>query len=197
MAADKYKVGDRVIVSKDWSKGDFWRMNHLRGSIVTIDSICERVLAHHEREKFYRFAEAYPEGHIWDDSDILGLAPMLPRPRFELVEGKEVVLLPRDKSTWGYLRPGIITFVGPERFIVQDKWSQREIIFTTNDFVCHDENECNRIAVYENEAAAKRHQNLVRLQCHIQTMFGQFGDRIPTIEDLEQITNIVVSSSTD
>lgn len=195
MAADKYKIGDRVIVAENWTKGDFWRMNHLRGSIVTIDSICERVWGHNERGKFYRFAEASEAGHFWDDADIAGLAPMLPRPHFELVEGKEVVFLPHDKSNWNHLLPGIITFVSSEYFIVQDKWSHRQFLFHSDDFVCHDKDECNRIVVYENEAAAKRHQNLVRLQCHIQTMFCQFSNRIPTIEDLEQITNIVTASS--
>ena len=191
MAADKYKIGDRVIVSKDWSKGDFWRMNHLRGSIVTIDSICERVLAHNEREKFYRFAEAYPEGHIWDDSDIVGLAPMLPRPLFDIKEGQNVVFLARDGSHDFHL--GVITRVTSEYFTMQDRWSLREFIFQKDDFRCVDRNEPSRVVVYQDEDMAKKDQMLVRLQRQVQQMFWQYARKVPSVEDLERVVYCIIS----
>lgn len=191
MAADKYKVGDCVIVSKDWSKGDFWRMNYLRGSIVTIDSICERVLAHNERERFYRFAEAYPEGHIWDDSDIVGLAPMLPRPHFDIKEGQNVVFLAHDGSY--DIRLGVITRVTSEYFTMQDRWSLREFIFQKDDFRCVDRNESSRVVVYQDEDMAKKDQMIVRLQRQVQQLFWQYARKVPSVEDLERVVYCIIS----
>lgn len=190
MAADKYKIGDRVIVVQDWARRHCDRMNHLRGSIVTIDSICERVLEHHEREKFYRFAEAYPEGHIWDDCDIVGLAPMLPRLQFEIAVGLPVVLLAHDKAK--DFRPGIITRVASEHFVVQDKWNLDEIIFQKDSFSCVDREQCCRLVVYQNEAMAKENQKLVQLQHQIQQMFWQYARKIPSVEELERVTSCII-----
>lgn len=191
MAADKYKIGDRVVVVSSWSRRHNDRMNHLLGSIVTIDSICERVLAHNEREKFYRFAEAYPEGHIWDDSDIVGLAPMLSRPHFGIKEGQNVVFLAHDGSYDLHL--GVITRITSEYFTMQDRWSLREFIFQKDDFRCVDGDESSRIVVYQDEDMAKKDQMLVRLQRQVQQMFWHYAQKIPSVEDLERVVYCIIS----
>lgn len=191
MAADKYKIGDRVVVVSSWSRRHNDRMNHLLGSIVTIDSICERVLAHNEREKFYRFAEAYPEGHIWDDSDIVGLAPMLSRPHFGIKEGQNVVFLAHDGSYDLHL--GVITRITSEHFTMQDRWSLREFIFQKDDFRCVDGDESSRIVVYQDEDMAKKDQMLVRLQRQVQQMFWHYAQKIPSVEDLERVVYCIIS----
>jgi hypothetical protein len=191
MAADKYKIGDRVVVVSSWSRRHNARMNHLLGSIVTIDSICERVLAHNEREKFYRFAEAYPEGHIWDDGDIVGLAPMLSRPHFGIKEGQNVVFLAHDGSY--NLHLGVITRITSEYFTMQDRWSLREFIFQKDDFRCVDGDESSRIVVYQDEDMAKKDQMLVRLQRQVQQMFWQYAQKIPSVEDLERVVYCIIS----
>lgn len=190
MAANNYKIGDRVVVVQNWTRRHCDRMNHLRGSIVTIDSICERVLEHHEREKFYRFAEAYPEGHVWDDCDILGLAPMLPRPQFEIAVGLPVVLLAHDKAN--DFRPGIITRITSGHFVVQDKWNLQEIVFQRDNFSCVDCDQCCRFVVYRNEAVAKENQKLVRLQHQTQQMFWQYTHKVPSVKDLECVANCII-----
>lgn len=191
MAADKYKIGDRVVVVSSWSRRHNDRMNHLLGSIVTIDSIYERVLAHNEREKFYRFAEAYPEGHIWDDSDIVGLAPMLSRPHFGIKEGQNVVFLAHDGSYDLHL--GVITRITSEHFTMQDRWSLREFIFQKDDFRCVDGDESSRIVVYQDEDMAKKDQMLVRLQRQVQQMFWHYAQKIPSVEDLERVVYCIIS----
>lgn len=191
MAADKYKIGDRVVVVSSWSRRHNDRMNHLLGSIVTIDSICEQVLAHNEREKFYRFAEAYPEGHIWDDSDIVGLAPMLSRPHFGIKEGQNVVFLAHDGSYDLHL--GVITRITSEYFTMQDRWSLREFIFQKDDFRCVDGDESSRIVVYQDEDMAKKDQMLVRLQRQVQQMFWHYAQKIPSVEDLERVVYCIIS----
>ena len=191
MAADKYKIGDRVVVVSSWSRRHNDRMNHLLGSIVTIDSVCERVLAHNEREKFYRFAEAYPEGHIWDDSDIVGLAPMLSRPHFDIKEGQNVVFLAHDGSYDLHL--GVITRITSEYFTMQDRWSLREFIFQKDDFRCVDGDEPSRIVVYQDEDMAKKDQMLVRLQRQVQQMFWHYAQKTPSVEDLERVVYCIIS----
>lgn len=186
MAAKDYKIGDRVIVVPKWNRPMNDRFSRHLGQIRTIDSICERVFGHNQRDKFYRFVEAQEEGHFWDDCDIEGLAPMIPKKKFHIQVDQRVVLLPHDGSNNAV--PGRITdivFVQENGyFYVTQEYNKQTIRFRISDFVCNDPEQCSRMIVYESEDAMKADQVLFRFQKDMQYMCQRYMTKIPSVEDL-------------
>lgn len=183
MAANNYKIGDRVVVVSEWKRPMNDRFNWHLGKIRTIDSRCERIVGHNQRDKFYRFVEAQEEGHFWDDKDIVGLAPMIPKPVFPIKENQRVVMLACD-GTQNDPIPGRVNYPGEDHFTVTDEYSKRVILFRNSDFVCDDPDQSTRMLVYESEEAMKKDQTLFHMQKDMQNICTRYMNRIPTVEDL-------------
>lgn len=182
MAANNYKIGDRIVVVSKWKRPMNDRFNWHLGKIRTIDSMCERVFGHDQRDKFYRFSEAQEEGHFWDDCDIVSLAPMIPKKTFPISENQGVVLLSRDGSKSSF--PGKIKHIGDNHFSVTEEYSKQVISFRNSDFVCDDPDQSTRMLVYESEEAMKRDQTLFHMQKDMQSICARYMERVPTVEDL-------------
>lgn len=182
MAAKNYKIGDRVVMVSKWVRPMNERFNRHLGKIRTIDSICERIVGHNKRDKFYRFADAQEEGYFWDDKDIVGLAPMIPKKVFPIQENQRVVLLARDGATSPV--PGTVVGIGEEFFSVRDEYSKRIILFRNDNFVCDDPDQCNRMLVFESEDAMKKDQLLFHMQKDMQCICTRYMEKVPTVEDL-------------